>query len=162
MCAPMYTLIGQEYHSLYISTCEPTWEDGNTRNPTKSICDPFVFNTAITRAKSLIVSFGNPFLLLATEKHMVQKYGSTGKCWSEYMMRCLLNGTFIVPDSVIKSLSDKGKYKQKLMQTLEGCGSDKGIHYVNFVHKKYIRIYVDIPAKNSISCIVIMLSKVTP
>ena len=61
---------------------------------------------------------------------MVQKYGSTGKCWSKYMMRCLFSGTFIVPDSIIKSPSDKGKYKQDLMQSLEGCDHYKGTYYI--------------------------------
>ena len=115
--------IGQEYHSLYISTCEPTEEDGNTRNPTKSICDPFVFNTAITRAKSLVVSFGNPYLLLAIEEHMVRKYGRIGKCWSTYIMECLMRGSFIIPNSVIKGEPEKGRYKSKLLTVLENKGT---------------------------------------
>ena len=122
--------IGREYHSLYISTSEPTWEDGNTRNPTKSICDPFVFNTAITRAKSLVVSFGNPYLLLATEKHMVQKYGSVGKCWSTYIMECLMRGSFIIPDGVIKVEREKGLYKSRLLTFLENKGMYSRMHNI--------------------------------
>ena len=104
---------------MYISTCESTLPDGNTRNPTKSICDPFVFNTAITRAKSLIVSFGDPYLLLSIEKHMIQKYDRKGYCWSQYLMRCLLYDTLILPDSVMKCDSRKKEYKVKLKQFLE-------------------------------------------
>ena len=116
----MLTLSGQEYRTLFISTCEPTERDGSTRNPTKSICDPFVFNTVITRAKSLIVSVGNPYLLLAIEKHMIDKYGDIGRCWSKYIMACVHHGTLIVPDSVIKSPTEQGEYTAKLMKYIEG------------------------------------------
>ena len=53
-------------------------------NPTKSICDQYVFNTIITRAQSLVVCVGNPFLLLSIESHTGQK-----QCWREYLKRCL-------------------------------------------------------------------------
>ena len=60
-------------------------EDGSTFDPTKSICDQYVFNTVITRAKSLVVCVGNPFLLLSIEKSTP---GSI-HCWREYIKRCL-------------------------------------------------------------------------
>ena len=53
-------------------------------SPTKSICDQYVFNTIITRAQSLVVCVGNPFLLLSIESHTGQK-----QCWREYLKRCL-------------------------------------------------------------------------
>ncbi len=54
---------------------------------TKSFCDPYVFNTAITRAKSLVIAVGNPFLLLNMEKSFVRIYGSehNAHCWSTYL-----------------------------------------------------------------------------
>ena len=58
-----------------MSTTEPVDAMGNTTNPTKSPCDPFVFNTVITRSKSLVVVVGSPLALLAIEEHMKQLYG---------------------------------------------------------------------------------------
>ena len=86
--------IGREFQILFLSTSETTAPDASTTNPTKSLCNPFVFNTVITRAQSLVVSVGNPFLLLKTERHMIQRYGSKGKCWSTYLQYCLMNKTF--------------------------------------------------------------------
>jgi len=59
--------------------------DGSTFDPTKSICDQYVFNTVITRAKSLVVCVGNPFLLFSIEKLSHYKIC----CWKEYVKRCL-------------------------------------------------------------------------
>ena len=104
---------------LYISTCEPTYSNGETRNPTKSICDPYVFNTAITRARSLIVSFGNPYLLLSIEEHMNRTYKGGGCCWSQYLLTCMQRGTLIIPDSIIGSPDEKKLYKDNLMPILK-------------------------------------------
>ena len=82
---------------LFISTSEPVYigPDGsvNPLNPTKSICDPFVFNTVMTSAQSLVVCVGNPFLLLRLEQSMVKKYGEKGRCWSHYLKACLDHNT---------------------------------------------------------------------
>ena len=90
----IYIYIGRECQVLLLSTSETTAPDAYTCNPTKSLCDPFVFNTAITRAQSLVVSVGNPFLLLKTERHMIKRYGDKGKCWSTYFRFCLQHKTF--------------------------------------------------------------------
>ncbi len=95
MC-PLYhnnNSAGQEFVAVFLNTSEPIWEDGSTRNPTKSICDPFVFNTVLTRAKALVVAVGNPFTLLRSEQHMVEMYGQKGRCWSEFLKCCLQNNT---------------------------------------------------------------------
>ena len=54
-----------------------------------------MFNTAITRAESLVVAVGNPILLLKTEKHMIKdpKYKQRGKCWSNYLKHCIEHNT---------------------------------------------------------------------
>ena len=65
---------------------EATKSDGSTLDSTKSICDQYVFNTVITRAKSLVVCVGNPFLLFSIEKSTP---GYNIHCWKEYVKRCL-------------------------------------------------------------------------
>ena len=89
-----------------MSTSEPTNSDASSKDPSKSLTDPHVFNTAITRAQSLLVAVGNPFLLLKMEKHMVTRYNGKGKCWSSYLKRCIENGTVTVDPSL--KLSDIG------------------------------------------------------
>ena len=79
-----------------MSTSEPTTTEGATRDSTKSISDPAVFITALTRAQSLVVAAGNPFMLLRREKHMVRKYGDRGHCWSLFLKACIDNGTLSV------------------------------------------------------------------
>ena len=95
-----------------MSTSEPIKEDGETCNPTKSVCDRYVFNTVITRARCLVVSVGNPFILLETEKHMIKKYGETGRCWTEYIKLCLQHGTLDV------SIEPSHSQQQKLLARL--------------------------------------------
>ena len=85
--------LGQDFRALFISTSEPTKADGETRDSTKSISDPHVFITAITRARSLVVAVGNPFMLLKREERMVKKYGDRGHCWSLFLKACLDNNS---------------------------------------------------------------------
>ena len=102
---------GQEFRALFISTSEPTKANGETRDSTKSISDPHVFITAITRARSLVVAVGNPFMLLKREEHMVKKYGDRGYCWSLFLKACLDNNSiscaFDWDDSKIKLLTEQ-------------------------------------------------------
>ena len=98
---------GREFRFLLLSTSEPTTDDGYITNPTKSFCDRFVFNTAITRAQSLIVSVGNPFLLLEVEKLMIMRYGDKGKCWSNYLDYCLRHKTISFSDSQLSRTKQK-------------------------------------------------------
>ena len=106
--------LGREFRALFLSTSEPTDKDGATRNPTKSTCDRYVFNTAITRAQSLVVAVGNPFMLLRTERHMVQKYGAKGKYWSNYLKLCFKYGTLFIHDSLQVTETEKSRCIQKL------------------------------------------------
>ena len=59
---------------------------------------------------------GNPFMLLRTERHMVQKYGAKGKCWSNYFKFCLEHGTLFIHDSLQVSEVQKSKCMQKLQK----------------------------------------------
>lgn len=81
---------------MILSTSEPTNADGSARDLTKSICDPFVFNTTISRARSLIICVGNPYVLLRKEQHMVKRYGDKARCWSNFLKLCFDNKTFSV------------------------------------------------------------------
>ena len=102
---------GHEFRALFLSTAESTWRDGTTRNPTKSICDRFVFNTVLSRARSLVVCVGNPFVLLRMEMHMQKKYGDKGKCWSNYLRLCIEHGTL--------SVDEVGLSEQEKQESLE-------------------------------------------
>ena len=108
--------LGREFRAVFLSTSEPTDKDGATCNPTKSICDRYVFNPAITRAQSLVVAVGNPFMLLRTERHMVQKYGEKGKCWSNYLKFCMEHDTLTVHDSLHVTKAEKSRFIQKLQK----------------------------------------------
>ena len=98
---------------LFLSTYEATDEDGNTRNPTKSIADPYVVNTVVTRARSLVVSVGNPYMLLNMEKHMCKKYGEKAKYWSNYIKRCLEHDSVVFHKSTgVFDADKKGQLDQ--------------------------------------------------
>ena len=84
-----------------MSTIESLNPLGLPYHPTKSLCSPSVFNTAITRATSLIVAVGNPYTLLAVEKKM----DKDNRCWAEYFRQCIEANAFKgASDSVIQEL----------------------------------------------------------
>ena len=79
-----------EFRAVFISTLEVTKQDGSTLNPTKTICDKYIFNTVMTRAQSLVVCVGNPFLLFSIEKCTTNYWEHEPiYCWREYVKRCL-------------------------------------------------------------------------
>ena len=95
-CIILNILLGHEFRALFISTVECVDSSRRMMNPTKSLCNPYVFNTATTRARSLVVAVGNPFTLLSVEANVAKpKY-----CWKEFIARCLEHNSFIIPDSV--------------------------------------------------------------
>ncbi len=104
---------GQEYQAVILSTTEPVNQDGSTLDETKSFCDPYVFNTAITRAKSLVIAVGNPFLLLNMEKSFIKFYGNEHNthCWSTYLDHTLEKHSFEFDDRL--KLTDDRKFQLK-------------------------------------------------
>ena len=69
-----------------------------------------MFNTAITRAESLVVAVGNPYSLLKTEKHMILEdpnYKEKGKCWSNFLKYCIENDTVTLSKSLEYSQQDE-------------------------------------------------------
>ena len=68
---------------MFLSTVEPTTENGDPSDPVRSMSNDLVFNTIMTRARSLIYCVGNPFALCKIgEKYPVN-------CWKAYLQRCV-------------------------------------------------------------------------
>ena len=81
-----------------MSTVEALDPYGYSLDPTKSLCSPIVFNTAITRTKGLIVVVGNPYTLMDVE----EKMGNRMHCWAEYLCRCFKMGTVVAGEGIIE------------------------------------------------------------
>ena len=89
-------------------------EHGRSDNPTKSLCDNYVFNTVLTRSKSLVVVAGSPHALLRTES-LMRKQTS---CWKSYIKSCIRNNTFIVPESVEPDDKKRSQFLSNLKTTI--------------------------------------------
>ena len=122
-----YWYTGKEYKVLLLSTSEPMTDKGASANPTKSLCNPYVFNTAITRAQSLVVCVGNPFVLLKMEENMIKRpgYEEIGKCWSNYFKCCLENGSMDAAESLGLSEEQKEGLFMKIKDLAENCLKEK-------------------------------------
>ena len=112
--------IGREFRAVFLSTSEPI-ANGRVLNPTKSFSNRFVFNTAITRAQSLVVGVGNPFLLLKMEKHMIQTYGykEQGKCWSTFLKECLSTESIKFDNSLGLKKDQQDEILKKLQRAVD-------------------------------------------
>ena len=99
---------GEEFTAVFLSTCEPTDGTGQARDPVRSICNEQVFNTLITRARSLIFTAGNPFLL-----HHMGKSCDVN-CWAEYVQRCIQCQTLHLPEP--KSESEVQQLPRKMKE----------------------------------------------
>ena len=114
-------------------------EDGNTTNPTKSPSDPYVFNTVLTRSKSLVVVVGNPMALLNIERHMVKTYGKKARCWSSFIRLCLEQNSFLVPPEVERDQLKRSEFELRLKAKL--FDSDRNVssmysHLANLIALK--------------------------
>ena len=115
----IFNAVGREYRAIFVSTTEATDRNGFCKNPTKSMTDPFVFNTVITRAKSLVVCIGNPYFLC----HLEEKMKPGNKCWSTYINHCLDCETFVCLNSNFGQIE-----KDKLQSILP---TSSGRHLIN-------------------------------
>ena len=129
-------LPGKEFQVIFLSTTEPVDCEGNTTNPTKSPCDPYVFNTVLTRSKSLVVVVGSPVALLRIEKHMVKLYGRKAQCWSNYLNDCLENETFSIPPELEPDDGKRKAFKLQLSKVLKSV-LDTNEELVISLEKKY-------------------------
>ena len=114
--------LGREFRAVFIGTSDVTNEEGIPLNPTKTVFDPFIFNTAVTRSKSLVVAVGNPYLMLHIEQEMVMnlKLGDRAKCWSELIKQCLVYNTFHFSDHTDKSKAERDACRTYLYSKLFG------------------------------------------
>ena len=90
--------VGREFDAIFVCTAQPVNQDYSPFDPVKSICDPFMFNTIITRPKSLLVAIGNPLRLRKIEQmihsgKIKQKTPTPPSCWSEYLYQCWEGGS---------------------------------------------------------------------
>ena len=127
---------------MFISTAECIHDGFQSANPTKSFCNRYVFNTALTRAQSLVVVAGNPFLLLKVEAAMPKPVG----CWREYLRRCIDHNTFIVPKEIC---NDDVSVVEKLRQLVEPVKGDATIIICKMLIFPHMHLYTGGPA----SCI---------
>ena len=86
---------------------------GRTTNPTKSLCDNYVFNTVLTRSKSLVVAAGSPYALLCTEQQMEGNI-----CWRNYIGHCIEHSTFFIPPQVEPNNNIRSKFFVELKAKL--------------------------------------------
>ena len=128
-----FIYIGCEFQAIFLSTAEATFKDGRSKNPTKSPCGQYVFNTAITRAKSLVVCAGNPFLLMKIEKHMKNEQSN---CWRDYIRRCIITRTFHVPSSTETKCTEIVKKSIQQLQFLVFSGDLSIVEVHEELHPK--------------------------
>ena len=110
-------------------TAQPVNQDYSPFDPVKSMCDPFMFNTIVTRPKSLLVVIGNPFRLRKIEQithsgKIDQNIQDPPACWSEYLYQCWEGGSLQLsaklregPGACKKEL---GELEKELMVHQEG------------------------------------------
>ena len=113
--------LGMEYRAVFLCTSEPVNEDFTPYDSVKSLCDPRVFNTIITRSQSLVVAVGNPFRLVEIES----KSQADGKqCWLSYFQECLQHDSFVMAEElqhkIPYSVSESMQINYRLLHATEG------------------------------------------
>ena len=111
--------IGHEFRAVLLNTFEPTWDNGTPLTESRSIVNPYVFNTVLSRAQSLVIAIGNPFMLLMMEEHTVRKYGERWRCWSHYLRVCLEHDTLTFDPSLQLEPEACRQWKEKLTAHLK-------------------------------------------
>lgn len=99
----MFITLGHEYKAVIICAYEPLEADGSSTDSTKTLVQPGIFNTVVSRSKQQVIVVGNPFRLLDLEKRM----NTNPKCWNEYIKLCLENDTMLYSDDIEQSKIDQ-------------------------------------------------------
>ena len=97
-----FLFLGCEFTAIFLGTCEPTNDRGIPKNTTQTIMNHYVFNTALTRARYLVVAVGNPLQLLDKEEQICKTNPQDKhfRCWKEYIRRCIECKSFHLPKGV--------------------------------------------------------------
>ena len=101
----VFCCLGHEFQAVILSTFEPLKRDGTSSNPTKSLTNPKIFNTAISRSKSFVVAVGDPFSLLKAEKQFPEH------CWKNYLKECLKNDSVFFPEYYAPQMRKESKHE---------------------------------------------------
>ena len=80
-----------------------------------------MFNTLLTRAKSLVVVAGSPYVLLRTEEKME---GGGRSCWKMFIKSCIDHETFIIPRSVEINKKKQSDFVDNLKTVVNSCSLD--------------------------------------
>ena len=78
---------------------------------TKSLCNPIVFNTVITRAMTRVVAVGDPYELLEYES----KCPDPIKPWHQYLKVCLEQDSVVT----VNDIDEKAKLKELIQKYLK-------------------------------------------
>ena len=89
--------IGSEFTAVLLCTANC----GDPTNFGRSLTNPRVFNTVLTRSRALFVAFGNPFHLLAVEERHQAVH-----CWREYLKKCVESNSIVFPEVTKASTKD--------------------------------------------------------
>ena len=132
--------VGREFDAIFVCTAQPVNQDYSPFDPVKSMCDPFMFNTIVTRPKSLLVVVGNPFRLRKIEQmtrlHKIEQATcDPPACWSEYLYQCWEGGTLLLSANLRGNL---GACKQQLSE-LQGMMFQRAAEKVCRVSPKVVR-----------------------
>ena len=97
-------IIGLEFRVVFLSAHEPRgYEDSGKLLPCLdvggTVVNERVFNTMITRTKSLFVTVGNPFYLLDAEENLVTAGSQTTLCWREFLKTCIDHNAIAYPEN---------------------------------------------------------------
>ncbi|XP_019859428.1 PREDICTED: probable helicase with zinc finger domain [Amphimedon queenslandica] len=88
---PSFMIQGHEFQAIFLSLFELVGDDEMNASYIKSLFNPYVFNTVITRAKFHVVAIGSPEEVKQFELDTLShpdRGGNTTKCWHEYLKLC--------------------------------------------------------------------------
>ena len=109
-----------------MGTCETTDERGIPNNTTKTIMNRYVFNTALTRAKYLVLAVGNPLQILHREQKMyeIDPNNHSFMCWKEFIKRCIECKSLYLPNNV---QADERKHFTELLHQRVFSGNERRV-----------------------------------